>query len=432
MPSNCTLSAMRRRCGSLWRSHWLRLSLMALVLAVSFGASASAQRGYFKGLGDLLGGEQMSVAHAVSADGSVVVGRSHSAKGDEAFRWTKETGMVGLGDLPGGRFFSEADAVSANGSVIVGGGVSAKGAEGFRWTVKTGIVGVGDLPGGQFWSFVNDLSADGSVMVGFSESAKGVEAFRWTEKTGMVGLGDLPGGKFESSASAVSADGSVVVGRSDSAKGTEAFRWTEKTGMVGLGDLPGGKFESSAHAVSADGSVVVGEGFSSKGNQAFRWTEKTGMVGLGYLRRSLFEWGKVCESVAYAVSADGSVVVGYSQCGDDLSGMGHQMIIGDKEAFIWHEHVGMLSVRDWLRSHGVKVPAGWQLEAATDVVVNGSQVTVVGWGRNPDGKSEAWIASAPIPTGFSYSAQILLSVCPFLVFVGGMVLLFRRWRRTQE
>lgn len=314
----------------------------ALILTIGFGASASAQHGYFKGLGDLPGGNFGSVAEAVSADGSVVVGRSFSAKGDEAFRWTKETGMVGLGDLLGGLFFSEADAVSANGSVVVGGGVSAKGSEGFRWTAKTGIVGVGGLPGGQFWSSVNDLSADGSVMVGFSESAKDVEAFRWTEKTGMVGL--------------------------------------------------------------------------------------------GYLRRSLFEWGKVCESVAYAVSADGSVVVGYCQCGDDafVVGGNQMMIIGDKQAFIWHESIGMRSVADWLKSYGVRVPRGWQLEVATDVVVNGSQVTVVGWGRNPAGEAEAWIAEAPMPKGLSPSAQIFLSVCPLLVVVGATVWLLRRGRRASE
>ena len=36
--------------------------------------------------------------------GSVVVGRSESTSGREAFRWTQETGMVGLGDLAGDFF----------------------------------------------------------------------------------------------------------------------------------------------------------------------------------------------------------------------------------------------------------------------------------------------------------------------------------------
>ena len=51
-----------------------------------------------------------------------------------------------------------------------------------------------------------------------------------------------------------------MVGRGVSVSGDEAFRWTQATGMVGLGDLPGGSFNSIAWGVSADGSVVVGTG----------------------------------------------------------------------------------------------------------------------------------------------------------------------------
>ena len=59
----------------------------------------------------------------------------------------------------------------------------------------------------------------------------------------------------------------------------------------GLGDLSGGDFESSADAVSADGSVVVGygtRGTSASSREAFRWTSDGGMVGLGYLPGGFF------------------------------------------------------------------------------------------------------------------------------------------------
>ncbi len=69
----------------------------------------------FQGLGGF-----GSVAQAVSADGSVVVGTGASAFGTEAFRWTADDGMVGLGDLPGGGFFSAASGMSADGSTVVG------------------------------------------------------------------------------------------------------------------------------------------------------------------------------------------------------------------------------------------------------------------------------------------------------------------------
>ena len=75
----------------------------------------------------------------------------------------------------------------------------------------------------------------------------------------------------------------------------------------GLGDLPGGIFESNAYGVSADGSVVVGWSSSASGpEEAFRWTSGGGMVGLGDLPGGGFV------NAALGVSTDGLVVVGAS------------------------------------------------------------------------------------------------------------------------
>jgi probable HAF family extracellular repeat protein len=73
-----------------------------------------------------------------------------------------------------------------------------------------------------------------------------------------------------------------------------------------LGDLPGGRFNSWAWAVSADGRVVVGNSASDNFSEAFRWTAETGMIGLGSLASGRFN------SRALGVSADGTVVVGDS------------------------------------------------------------------------------------------------------------------------
>lgn len=384
------------------RPEGLIVLIQITTVAVAFAVPARAASFSFQGLGILAGGSS-SQAHGVSADGSVVVGQSISGvtpSGSyigEAFRWTSGTGMVGLGDLPGASFESYSSAASADGSVIVGRGVTAMGSEAFRWTSGGGMVGIGDVPGGFFSSGAGDVSADGSVVVGgflngFPDLTR--EAFRWTSGGGMVRLGDLPGGGVHSGASGVSADGLRIVGTSAGASGWEAFIWTTGDGMVGLGDLAGGDSESHANAISADGSVVVGESKSASGREAFRWTSSGGMVGLGDLPGGAFS------SVAQGVSADGSVIVGtgYSS-----------MFFG--EAFYWTSDSGMASLRDLLVGQGVSNLSDWTLDAATGVSADGR--AIIGYGTNPDGNMEAWVATVPEPAtlGMGAIGTLLLAGC---------------------
>jgi len=354
----------------------LGVLVFSAFVALGTASPAAAKEAMFMGLGFLPGG-MASQALGISADGSVVVGGAQSASGLEAaFRWTSGGGMLGLGELPDGSVFSLAFGVSADGSVVVGGAQSPLGLEAFRWTSGGGMLGLGDLPGGSFESVAEGVSSDGSIVVGYSHSAVFREAFRWTSGSDMVGLGFLPGGFMASEARGISADGFVVVGRSVSASGDEAFRWTSGGGMLGLGDLPGGSFDSDPFATSADGSVVVGSGSSASGDEAFRW-EDTGtcaldnsgpdpcMVSLGVL------------GTAYGVSADGSVVVGRSA-----------------EAFIWDSTNGMRELDQVLAGLGADL-SGWTLESAQGVAGDG--LTIVGFGVNPDGHTEAWIAVLPGP-----------------------------------
>jgi probable HAF family extracellular repeat protein len=75
--------------------------------------------------------------------------------------------------------------------------------------------------------------------------------------------------------------------------------------MIDLGTLGGA--ESEAWAVSADGSVVVGIAQDATGEwRGFRWTAQTGMIALG--TRPFSPDGSL------DVSADGSVVVGTHTC----------------------------------------------------------------------------------------------------------------------
>lgn len=151
--------------------------------------------------------------------------------------------------------------------------------------------------------------------------------------------------------------------------------------MQGLGDLPGGNYYSTAKGVSSDGSVIVGEGYSSSGYEAFRWTSGGGMMGLGNLGGS---------STANAVSADGSIVVGRSYTSS-----------GDRQAFVWDESNGMQSLYDLLIALGGGGGlTGWTLYEAA--AVSADCMMVAGYGLNPDGDEEAWIATlepsnVPVP-----------------------------------
>jgi len=73
-----------------------------------------------------------------------------------------------------------------------------------------------------------------------------------------------------------------------------------------LGKLPGSSSQySKATAVSADGTVVVGFSHNADLNtEAFRWVKDGSMTGLGIL------FGAILKSEATAVSADGSKVAG--------------------------------------------------------------------------------------------------------------------------
>jgi probable HAF family extracellular repeat protein len=124
---------------------------------------------------------------------------------------------------------------------------------------------------------------------------------------------------------------------------------------------------SIASAVSANGRVVVGYSNSASGNRAFRWTATGGMVDLGTLPSDT-------SSNASGVSADGNVVVGNSNNPSDYS-----------RAFRWTAADGMVDLGF--------IPGG-NYSVASGVSADGG--VVVGWGRNSENGARAfrWTASA--------------------------------------
>lgn len=173
------------------------------------------------------------------------------------------------------------------------------------------FVGLGHLPG-QAMTRADGISPDGSVVVGGTSPLMSGRAWRWSALEGLVDLGDLPPAPTIAKAMGASWNGEFVAGTGTIACGTiscthRAWRWSAAGGMVSLGTLGGPS--SWGYAISGDGSVVVGiSEKNGSGFRAFRWEQGQGMVDLGL--PAGFQ-----HAFAEGVSLDGAVVVGHAMDG---------------------------------------------------------------------------------------------------------------------
>jgi probable HAF family extracellular repeat protein len=221
------------------------------------------------------------------------------------------------------------------------------------------------------------VSADGTVAVGHHD----FQAARWTPAAGFQPLGHIPGfAAATGAASGVSRDGSAIAGSDGAYDGrSQAFRWTAAEGVRGLGHLPGAPAASRtsfASGISADGTTVVGASTNSAGVlQGFVWKQHTGMVPLPLLA-PFFDMG-----LASAVSEDGSVIVGTAVSQSAMA------------AYYWDRARGRRSLQQFLISLGATGLDGWALAEAKAVSPDGAHI--VGYGRDPQGNVQAWLAHIP-------------------------------------
>ncbi len=258
-----------------------------------------------------------------------------------------------------------------------------------------------------------DISADGKTITGYGFVADWSKSFVWTEETGLVALPLLPGVEQTSyGGDGISADGSVVAGSCGwdgwaqiGGVGQETCVWTKgESGwtVTGLGDLDGGVRHSCGYAMTPDGTVVVGFATSALGTEACRWDLRDGtwiIHGLGDLPKGDY-WGQ-----AYGVSFDGSVVVGQSST--SANGV---------RAFRWTAAKGMKDLGVVGRR---KFSSAWACSADGNVVVGESFTT-----RGRDEVAFRWTASTgmvglgDLPGGNSYSEADAVSADGTIV-VGG-------------
>ncbi len=330
-----------------------------------------------------------SFAHAVNADGSVVVGSADGTgpqSSNHAVRWVN--GIVqDLGTL-GQVANSHARATSDDGSIV--GCVSGVA---FVWTEQTEMValtdylaahgvhvpvefrlddvfavsgdgltfaGLGrDLVTNVSEGFVATIPSPASVLVllapiGFRRRrAPGIAIAIPLLLVGVAGaqtpgffLTGLPAGGVSGGVSALSQSGAVAAGGSfipgpplDRGPG---FLWSQGTGRIDFGLQPGMPDRSPAYGVSNTGQVVVGIASLGSGpsplyfDRAYRWTGAGPVQNLGLLpgEERSFAWG---------VSGDGSIVVGHAEHSPFTYAYG--------QAFRWTESGGMEGL-GWARPGG--------------------------------------------------------------------------------
>jgi len=311
-------------------------------------------------------------AVAVSADGSTVVGNvTGIAPGP--FCWTKSAGVSLLrnssGNSPG-----VANAISGNGSVIVGTTYGAP-SEAWRWTGGFAVA-IPQLTSSNA-SSANSLSTDGSIIAGDVEQNGAWGPFVLTGTT--LEPITLPPDLFSANGTTMSANGAVVaVNIALGMGGSAAYQWANGT----LTRLPGSSgLDSVAIAVSPDGSVVIGSmhvDLSSNPPVPFEWTNGAvtaltpppGYQGSGAINAS-----------ATGASDNGSTIVGYmATTSSDQS-----------VAFIYNQASGVQDLQQILTGEGLGSSlTGWTLTAATAITPDGN--TIVGDGIDPQGQTEGWIA----------------------------------------
>jgi hypothetical protein len=130
------------------------------------------------------------------------------------------------------------------------------------------------------------------------------------------------------------------------------------------------------------------------------------MVGLGDLGGGIFS------SIAKAASYNGSVVVGRGNSGS-----------GD-EAFIWDQTNGMRSLTALLVNDFGLDLTDWTLTEAIGISDDG--LTIVGWGNDPNGNSQAWMAVLDPPPPVPAVSRRDMGILAILLGLAGLAVMGRR------
>ncbi len=168
---------------------------------------------------------------------------------------------------------------------------------------------------------IRRLSGDGTVAVGVTHLA-GIRPLYWSRETGSVDLAGEAVGLMDTSG--CSGAGTVVTAFGSFFGGTTGYAWRKASGWSMM-PIPSGYWMSAPVDVSLDGLAIAGYLIGPDGFPGlFRWTD-----ALGY---EMLSGDPSRNAVASVMSADGSTIAGY-QRGQSL-----------RDAFVWHQSTGIVSI----------------------------------------------------------------------------------------
>lgn len=360
----------------------------ALSALVALGGMASA--GLAQTLIDLgidpYWGTVTSTAEGINSDGTVVVGTTNLPNSAPMpFKWTLAGGLV---NMSCGWYCSGA-AVDATGNTFVGSATVGGGPAylGGHWVGNTCATSLGSIAG-QLSAGATAISADSLTVVGnavFFNPLVGnySRPWAWTQGGGMIQLPVPYAYGTAGTVNGVSANGGIVVGETGAVSYTgyygQATYW-DSTGYHQMGLMTGSASNSIAYATSSDGSVIVGNGdiavsgfpFPTPGpRHAFRWTAVGGYEDLGLLSGA----PAAGFTTARAVSSDGTVVVGE---GTDGSG---------QRAWIWRNDFGMIRLDVFFAYLGINT-TGWDFTECHGISADNTCLTGTGM---HNGVQRAWV-----------------------------------------
>lgn len=354
----------------------VRQAVFAFGVVVTTTTSLSANVGLvsFQPLPGIGESFAWSRVFGVSADGMTVVGQVSDSNGLRGVAWRNGVANVLPVLSTTGQQPINGNGVSADGRVIAGSyqpfssvvdGCMTFESNGSLLTSPTSPLGN-----------ANDISQDGSTIVGAGTRQQRLTAGRF--RSGVVQWLTEPTSPITTStAQACSPDGNTVVGWARVGTGQSVpFVWTESTGMSLIGSPPlPGVLSAQPTCVSTSG-VMFGYSFHS-GSAVQAWMWQAGQY------TALSNGISGMQSNVFACSDDGSVAAGYI------------ITSRTREASIWNEGQPTLLV-DLLWDHAGIDISGWTQMYTYGV--SGDGRVIAGFGTNPMGQVQGWVATIPSPT----------------------------------